>query len=52
MKKKSETSQPKWDLRIQIVVKPLQSDFNKRAADCAKRADRAFKKKKTIKIPD
>jgi hypothetical protein len=48
MKKQSETSQGKSNFRIKIGLKPLQSDFNKRAAEYAKRSAWAVQKKKKL----
>ena len=50
MKKQSETSHLKSNLRIKIGVRPPQSDFNRRAAEYAKRSNWVFKKKKPLKV--
>ena len=50
MKKQSETSHLKSNLRIKIGVRPPQSDFNRRAAEYAKRSNWVLKKKKPLKV--
>lgn len=46
-----DESKPETNLRVKIGVKPPQSDFNKRAAEYAKRSDWVFKKKNKAKTP-